>query len=94
MGERLGKTYSALWQQVTQINLIWNEYRLIYGTKESRVEIINKVAQVFNLTQDALFDHIVLHIVRLSDKIKSRKGNNHLTTNLLIDEVDSSIKKM
>lgn len=68
MGEELGLLYSALWQQVAGLHHKWEQYVVLFGTKQSRVELLNASAgQFFRVVQDALWDDTVLHIARLTD---------------------------
>lgn len=47
MGLELGETYEALWQEVVWVHRKWAEYAALYGTKESRVALLNKAAPRF-----------------------------------------------
>lgn len=68
MGEELGLLYSALWQQIASLHLKWAEYVVLFGTKESRVKLLNAAAgQFFRVVQDTLWEDTVLHIARLTD---------------------------
>ncbi len=72
MGPELGEIYAALWQEVASIHSKWAEYVVIYGTKESRVALLNRAAPRFaRLIQDTLWEDVVLHIARLTDPPKS-----------------------
>jgi hypothetical protein len=68
MGEELGLLYSALWQQVAALHHKWAQYVVLFGTKESRVKLLNAAAgQFFRVVQDTLWEDTVLHIARLTD---------------------------
>lgn len=68
MGEELGLLYSALWQQIAGLHHKWAQYVVLFGTKESRVKLLNASAgQFFRVVQDTLWDDTVLHIARLTD---------------------------
>lgn len=68
MGEELGLLYSALWQQVAGLHHKWAQYVVLFGTKESRVKLLNAAAgQFFRVVQDTLWEDTVLHIARLTD---------------------------
>jgi len=80
MGQELGETYEALGQEIVWLHSKWAEYAALYGTKESRVALLNKAAPRFaRLIQDTLWEDIVLHIARLTDPPKSASKHN-LTT--------------
>jgi hypothetical protein len=68
MGKELGELYSALWQHITLLHANWHEYVELFGTKPSRVELLNKAAHAFFGTiQDELWDTTLLAIARLTD---------------------------
>ena len=72
MGWELGELYAALWREVAGIHSKWAEYVVLYGTKESRVDLLNRAAPRFaRLIQDTLWENTVLHIARLTDPPKS-----------------------
>ncbi len=80
MGEPLGSLFEALWQEVAWLYREWNEYVALFGTKPSRVTLLNKAAPTFfRLVQDSLREGVLLHIARLTDPItspgKPRKSN-------------------
>src|SRR5262245_20632655 len=77
MGPELGEIYAALWQEVAWIHSKWAEYVVLYGTKESRVDLLNRAAPRFaRLIQDTLWEDVVLHIARLTDPPKSTGKHN------------------
>ncbi|HEV2039416.1 MAG TPA: hypothetical protein VGT81_05105, partial [Casimicrobiaceae bacterium] len=47
MGDVLGSLYHALWQEVAWRHLKWHEYVELFGTKESRIRLINRAAPTF-----------------------------------------------
>jgi len=72
MGEDLGGVYSYLWQELVSLYTKWNEYVTLYGTKVSRIQILNKAAPCFfRVVQDSLWEDIVVHIARMTDPPKS-----------------------
>jgi hypothetical protein len=82
MGEPLGSQYSALWQEVVQVYVVWSQFVTLYGTKPSRVEILNRsAANFFFLVEKILFESIMLHIARLTDPSHSlgKKDRSNLT---------------
>jgi len=79
MGSDLGLVYNALWQQLAWLHSKWAEYIDLFGTKESRVTLMNEAApRFFRVVQDSLFDDVLLHIARLTDPPKSA-GRDNLT---------------
>jgi len=79
MGEPLGSLFHALWQEVAWLHRKWDEYVELYGTKASRVDLINQAAPAFfRIVQDLLWEETLLHIARLTDSPKSA-GKENLT---------------
>lgn len=90
MGQELGETYEALWQEIVWLHSKWAEYAVLYGTKESRVALLNKAAPRFaRLIQDTLWEDVVLHIARLTDPPKSA-GKHNLTIQSLATHIGDS----
>lgn len=79
MGESLGKLFYAFWNDVHWLHQKWGEYLELYGTKPSRIDLLNETAPLFfRFVQDALWYDIILHIARLTDPPKS-VGKDNLT---------------
>ena len=79
MGEELGSLYDALWQEVAGLHGKWSEYAALFGTRESRVDLLNQAAPYFfRIVQDSLWEDVLLHIARLTDPPKSA-GKSNLT---------------
>jgi AbiU2 len=79
MGEELGTVYATLWQQVASLHAKWADFVALFGTSESRVELLNKAAPVFfRHVQDGLWEGILLHVARLTDPPMSG-GKQNLT---------------
>lgn len=79
MGEELGPLFNELWQEVSRLHNDWHEYLQLFGTKQSRIALMNEAAPAFfRLVQDVLLDMIVLRIARLTDFPKSA-GKSNLT---------------
>ena len=83
MGEDLGKVFHALWQEVAWLHSKWEEYVVLFGTKPSRIDLVNEAAPLFfRIVQDLLFEETLLHIARLTDPPKSA-GKENLTIRML-----------
>jgi len=77
MGESLGAIYHHLWQELAWLYAKWNEYVTLFGTKPSRVELVNNAApHFFRVVQDALWEDTILHIARMTDPPKSTGKTN------------------
>ena len=83
MGEPLGPIYDSLWQELAWLHKKWGEYVALYGTKSSRLDLINEAAPVFfRIVQDTFWEDVLLHMARLTDSPKSL-GKSNLTFRLL-----------
>ena len=93
MGEEVGSIYSQLWQELAWLYREWAEYVALFGTKESRVELLNEAAPAFTrIVQDSLWEGVILHIARLTDPPKS-VGKRNLSIRALEEAVtDSEVK--
>ena len=55
MGESLGSIFHALWQEVAWLHFKWREYVVLFGTKQSRVALLNRAApSFFRIVEDML----------------------------------------
>lgn len=77
MGNDLGEAYYELWQDVNRLHIEWIEYVELYGTKPSRIDMLNEVAsQFFYIVEKSLWNTIFLHITRLIDPPQSMNRKN------------------
>ena len=97
MGEALGKVFHALWQEVAWLYTKWGEYEALYGTKPSRIELMNQSApRFFRIVQDSLWEETLMHIARLTDPPetgKKEKRENLSIQRLLLLEPDEALKQ-
>jgi AbiU2 len=92
MGDELGKVYSALWQEVAWVHAKWSDFVTLFGTKASRVDLLNAAAPAFcRLAQDSIWENVLLHIARLTDPPATAKKQNLTIQRLppLIDRTNS-----
>lgn len=90
MGEPLGTLFGALWQEVATLHHEWADYVALFGTKPSRIELLNKAAPSFFYALDGVWwEHTILHIARLTDSPKSA-GRQNLTIQCLAPLIDDS----
>jgi hypothetical protein len=84
MGVPLGKLYSALWQEVAWLFAVWQEYVELYGTKPSRVHLLNQASPLFfRIAQDTMWERTLLHICRVTDRPKTFGTKDNLTIQAL-----------
>jgi len=94
MGGGLGHLYHLLWNEVAWLHAKWGEYVEIFGTKPSRIDLINQAGgSFFRILQDSLWDDVLLHIARLTDPPRSA-GKSNLTIQRLPDLIsDERVKE-
>lgn len=95
MGRELGSLYDALWQQVVWVHRRWSEYVVLFGTKESRVILMNSAAPSFcGMLQEMMWESVLLHVARLTDPPKSANRTNLTIQSLarLIGHADTKAK--
>lgn len=93
MGEALGTIYAALWQEVAWVHGKWADFVTMFGTKESRVELLNCAAPAFcRLVQDSIWENVLLHIARLTDPAATA-GKQNLTIQRLPELIDRAAAK-
>ena len=79
MGDDLGSLYHAVWNELAWLYSKWGEYVELFGTKPSRIDLVNRAAgHFFRIVQDSLWEDALLHIARLTDPPKS-VGKENLT---------------
>jgi AbiU2 len=77
--EELGELQYLLWHDVTWLHLKWFEFRELFGTKPSRVDLMNETAPTFfSHLEDVVWNDVLLHLSRLTDPPATR-GRQNLT---------------
>lgn len=85
MGSDFGALFYSLYNEISWLTYKWVEFRELYGSKESRIELMNKTAPFFFYTvQKVLWENLLLGIARITDPPKSFKKKN--TTLLAIKQ--------
>jgi hypothetical protein len=79
LGPILGPLYRGLCQEVTWLHAKWKQYRILFAESPERIAILNEAAGFFfHVIQDVLWEDVVLHIARLTDRPTSA-GKDNLT---------------
>ncbi len=92
MGEEVGALYHALWNELVRLHSKWDEYVELFGTKPSRLELLNSSAPLFFRTvQDSLWESTLIQITRITDPLKSC-GRDNLSITRLACIVDIELK--
>lgn len=94
MGQELGPLYDAMWQQVAWLHTKWGQYVELYGTKDSRLTLMNQAAPLFfRVVQDTLWEDVLLHIARLTDRLESM-GHPNLSLRRFSAAIDDDATKL
>jgi hypothetical protein len=94
MGERLGRRFDELWQELAWLNVKWAEHVELFGTKETRIKLLNESASLFfRIVQDTLLEDVLLHIARLTERSPFQGEGERLTVHILPGLVDVRIRK-
>jgi hypothetical protein len=65
MGQTLGVQYTQLWQEIAHMNIMWKEFIELFGSKLSRIELLNRSAGAFfSMVQDGI-ETCKRHLCRL-----------------------------
>ena len=79
MGQPLGVVFNELYSELVWLYVKWAEFVDLFGTDPERVDLLNRAApNFFGIIQEVLFEHITLHVARLTDRVKSL-GKENLT---------------
>lgn len=77
LGQDFGRLLNSLYNEISWLTFKWIEFRELYGTKESRIEIMNKTAPFFFSTiQKVLWENLLLGIARITDPPETRGKKN------------------
>lgn len=69
MGQELGLLFYELYNEFAWLHLRWHQYRILFGTRAERIDLLNAAAGLFfRVVQDSLWDETLLHICRITDK--------------------------
>ena len=68
LGHDFGRLLNSLYNEISWLTFKWIEFRELYGTKESRFDIMNKTAPFFFSTiQKVLWENLLLGVARITD---------------------------
>jgi hypothetical protein len=83
MGEELGPVFYVLYNQTALLHMQWHQFRVLFGTKPERIELLNRASGLFfRFTQDIFWEHTLLHLARLTDRPETG-GKRNLTVQAL-----------
>jgi hypothetical protein len=88
LGYDFGCLLNSLYNEISWLTFKWIEFRELYGTKESRFEIMNKTAPFFFSTiQKVLWQNLLLGVARITDPPETR-GKKNTTLRALGQHID------
>lgn len=94
MGEPLSKLYYELWQEVSWLYFKWDEYEVLFGTKPSRIDLMNESAPFFfYIVEKSFWENILLHIAKIMDPQKSTGKENLSIQRIPLEITDLSFKQ-
>lgn len=77
LGNELGSYFYALHREVIELNIVWQQYRQLFGEDAETIGVLNSTAGLFfKVIQDELWDSVLLRIATLTDasEMKGRKN--------------------
>lgn len=83
LGPKLGPVFHALSDDLAWLQVKWAEYRELFGTSSERIGLLNSAAaSFFGNLEVTLWEDILLHLARLTDR-KEIRGKHNLTIQAL-----------
>jgi hypothetical protein len=77
MGDELGLFFDALYTEVAWLHDKWREFVQLFGTSEARIDVLNEAAsRFFGALHDTMWEDILLHVSRVSDRAEIGKRTN------------------
>lgn len=77
MGHEFGSLFFVLYNETSWLTFQWLEFKELYGTKETRIELMNNVAPFFFYTvQKVMWYQLLLGITRITDPMESFGKSN------------------
>jgi hypothetical protein len=71
----LGPVFYALSTHLTWLQWEWRQYRVLYGNKESRLDLLNEAPPFFfRVVQDLLLERMLPGIAKLAGPVAVRPG--------------------
>ncbi len=91
MGPELGTVYNVLYNDVSWLHAKWEQYRRLFAKSERRIELLNETAgYLFRIIQDTVFEDVVLGLARLTDPIRTGRGQKQ-QQNLTLQRLPSLV---
>jgi len=97
MGLNLGPVFYSLFNELAWLNIKWRQYTQLFSTSSSRLELINSTASFFfYMVEIVVWEDVLLHIAKLTDKEKSCGHDNLSICHLhkLLDDAELTAKSI
>tara|TARA_R110000868_G_scaffold217433_4_gene467525 strand:- start:5 stop:646 length:642 start_codon:yes stop_codon:yes gene_type:complete len=77
MGQDLGTSFYAIYIELVELHVIWQQYRQLFGDSTGTIELLNRTAGLFfKIIQDELWDSVLLGVSRMTDPPATGKNKN------------------
>lgn len=87
-----GELFYELLNNVANLHLIWKDYRILYGTSQERIELLNWAAgEFFGLLDDVIRHDVVMRIARLTDPARSM-GHDNVSLERIVDGLNQHVE--
>lgn len=74
MGDEFGSLFYHLYNETVWLTIKWLEYKELYGTKPSRIDLMNQAApQIFFIIEKTLWKDLLIGITRITDTPEMKK---------------------
>ncbi len=94
LGTDFGSLFNSLYNEITWLTFRWIEFVELYGTKETRLELMNRSAPfLFFTIQKVLWENLLLGISRITDPPISMGKRNMTLTAIPTFLTDDNFKK-
>ncbi|MBL7847521.1 MAG: hypothetical protein JNL40_08645 [Cyclobacteriaceae bacterium] len=79
LGPEFGSLLYSLYNEIVWITYKWTEFKELYGSKESRIDLMNEAASLFfYIVQRVLWDNLLLGVARITDP-PTTNGKKNIT---------------
>ncbi len=77
MGQELGASFYELYRKLVELNVLWQQYRQLFGGDPDTVHLLNRTSGFFfKIVQDELWDSVLLGVSRMTDPPTTGKKKN------------------
>jgi hypothetical protein len=87
--ESVEDLFLTLWEEVTWLHVVWNQYCHLFRRSREDSELLHMAAGFFRVCHDALLDDVVLGLCRLTDP-----PANHHQDNFSLRRIVAAIREM